>query len=221
MFPAFATPAAFSAVAQLRQSTFVSRAPPASHVVTAPGAAPARRTTAPSMRFRRRPRANIEVPKSLNLTEPLMTIDGVDYDFASTKGKVILAVNVATMDKAADENFSFLTDLHNQYSDAGFEVIAFPCNWFGQKEPGSDEEIAERVRDGWGSKFTVMSKLANLDLESNPVFEQGIACFPGDIIWNFQGKFLFDKSGRCVARFDLLTTPEYIESRIEKLLSGF
>jgi glutathione peroxidase-family protein len=213
---AFATPTAAAAVAWLRQSTFVCRSPPADP--TAAPAAPAHRRATLTMRFRRSPRANIEIPASLDLTEPMLTIDGVEYDFAQTKGKVVLVVNVASLDQAASENFSVMTDLQARYSTAVFECIAFPCNWFGQKEPGSDEEVAARIRDDHGGKFTIMSKLANFDLESNPVFEAGIASFPGDIVWNFQGKFLFDKAGRCVARFDLLTTPEYIESRIAELL---
>lgn len=138
-------------------------------------------------------------------------IDGTDFDFAQTKGKAVLLVNVATQDKGAEQQFAALNDIYKRYSPAGLMILAFPCNWFGQYEAGSDEEIASRLKE-LGVNFTVFSKLANFDIESNPAFELGIDAFPGDIIWNFEGKFLFDKRGECVARFDLLSTDDYVGS---------
>jgi glutathione peroxidase len=178
-------------------------------------AAPVRRRRngreTPMCRTRRKPRVEIDLPESLDKIEPMMLIDGTDFDFAQTKGKAILAVNVATQDQNAEQQFASLHDLHKRYGPAGLLVLAFPSNWFGQYEPGSDEEIVERLKE-FNVKFTVFSKLANFDIEANPVFELGISAFPGDIIWNFEGKFLFDKRGQPIARFDLLATDEYIGS---------
>lgn len=164
---------------------------------------------APTCRTRRAPRVRIDLPETLAGAGTMRLLDGKEFDFASTKGKTVLLVNVATEDKAAEEQFAMLNDLYKRYKEAGLLVLAFPSNWFGQYEHGSDEEVAARLKE-LKVKFTCFSKLANFDLESNPAFELGIASFPGDIIWNFEGKFLFDKSGDCVARFDLLSTDDYI-----------
>jgi glutathione peroxidase-family protein len=189
------------------------RRPPPAAAAAAAAAAPARsrrnRGEQPTCRTRRRPRIQIKVPESLDQAGIMTLLDGSDFDFADTKGKVVLAVNVATLDKAAEEHFETLNDLHKRYHQAGLIIIAFPSNWFGQYEPGSDERVAQRISE-FDVKFPVMSKLANFDVEANPVFELGISAFPGDIIWNFQGKFLFDRSGKPVARFDLLSTDEFI-----------
>lgn len=176
--------------------------------------APARRRRqrareAPTCRTRRAPRLQIPVPESLAGAGTMTLLDGKEFDFATTKGKAVLLVNVATEDKAAEEQFAMLNDLYKRYKTAGLMILAFPSNWFGQYEPGSDEEIAARLKE-LKVKFTCFSKLANFDLEANPAFELGIASFPGDVIWNFEGKFLFDTYGDCVARFDLLSTDDYI-----------
>jgi glutathione peroxidase-family protein len=166
---------------------------------------------------RRRPRLDVELPDALHLAKPLRLIDGSEYDFSQTKGNVVWVINVASLDFAAEEKFAMLTDIHGRYHQAGLEVIVFPSNWFGQKEPGSDEEVAERIK-AFGGKLVVMSKLANFDIEINPVFELGILNFPGEILWNFHGSFLFDRNGMPVARFDLQSTPEYIEAKVSDLI---
>lgn len=143
----------------------------------------------------------------------MLLLDGSEMDFASLKGKVVILVNIASKDSIAGSHLAALNDLYSRYHQVGLEIVAFPSNWFGQYEPGSDEEIAERL-DELGVKFTVMSKLANFDIEVNPLFELGRAEFPGDIIWNFEGKFLFNKQGKPVARFDLLSTDEFIEEKL-------
>lgn len=207
--PAFLAPGALSHGARVASGDVCGarRARPAA-------AAPPRRRRqrareAPTCRTRRAPRVRIEIPESLAAAGTMKLLDGKEFDFASTKGKTVLLVNVATQDKAAEEQFAMLNDLYKRYKGAGLMVLAFPSNWFGQYEPGSDEEVAARLKEH-KVKFTCFSKLANFDVEANPAFELGIASFPGDIIWNFEGKFLFDKNGDCVARFDLLSTDEYI-----------
>lgn len=167
-------------------------------------------------RIRRCPRVEIEIPKSLHAIEPLAMIDHSMLDMSSLKGKVVLALNIASEDVAAESNMLGLNDLYNKYHQSGFEIIAFPSNWFGQKEPGSDEVVAERLKEMFNPKFIIMSKLLNFDVEANPVFELGRHSYPGEVVWNFYGKFLFDKSGKPVGRFDLLTPYEFIDEQIQK-----
>lgn len=144
-------------------------------------------------------------------------IDGTEMDFSTLKGKVVMVVNVASQDSAAGVQIAALNELYSRYHKVGFEIVAFPSNWFGQYEPGSDEDVALRLEE-FGVKFIVMSKLANFDIEVNPLFELGRAEFPGEILWNFEGKFLFSKAGKPVARFDLLSTDEFIEGKLAELI---
>lgn len=169
-------------------------------------------------RIRRRPRIIIKIPPSLHDIEPMMKIDHTKLDMSTLKDKVVLAVNIASEDEAAEVNMNGLNDLYQKYCKAGFEIIAFPSNWFGQKEPGSDEAVAERLKDRFDPKYIIMSKLGNFDVEANPVFELGRDRFPGEVVWNFFGKFLFDGSGQPVARFDLLTPYEVVDEKIQEYL---
>lgn len=189
-----------------------------------PSAAPARtavapsrapRRSAPSMRTRRKPRLQIELPENLAGSGVVRALDGSDFDFASTAGQVVLAVNIASQDPAAEEHIAVLKDLHARYGGAGLMIIAVPSNWFGQYEPGPDEEVAERLAEA-GIQFLCLSKLANFDIEVMPMFELGVKAFPADILWNFEGRFLFDKKGKPVARFDLLTTSDYVGALLEQ-----
>lgn len=149
--------------------------------------------------------------------EPMKDVDFNMVDFANFKGKVVFAVNVASEDQYTDSVYSFLANLIDKYHDEGFEVLAFPCNWFGQKETGSHEEIKAFVHSKYSDKITVMAKA---DPEWNEVFALGQAHFPGDIIWNFHGKFLFDRNGKPVERFDLLSEDSYVETTVCRTLAG-
>eukprot|EP00177_Eucheuma_denticulatum_P000860 GFKZ01001554.1.p3 GENE.GFKZ01001554.1~~GFKZ01001554.1.p3 ORF type:complete len:129 (+),score=34.65 GFKZ01001554.1:559-945(+) len=62
--------------------------------------------------------------------------------------------------------------------------------------------------------------MANADPEWNEVFALGQAHFPGEIIWNFHGKFLFDRKGKPVERFDLLSEDTYVETAVYRVLAG-
>jgi glutathione peroxidase-family protein len=192
-----------------------SRRPPGTP--TRPSTTRCSRRCTPMARIRRRPRLDVEIPDALYLADPMRRMDGTEYDFAKTKGKVVWVLNVASLDVAAEAKFAMLVDIYSRYRQAGLEIIAFPSNWYGQKEPGSDEEVAERI-NALGVKFVVMSKHANFDIELNPVFELGIKRFPGEILWNFHGSFLFDRNGIPSARFDLLSTAEYIENKLGDLI---
>lgn len=139
------------------------------------------------------------------------------FDFSNTEDKVVFVCNTATMDSQAEYHLAMLTELHERYRTSGLMVIAYPSNWFAQKEPGTDEEIAERMAK-WNPQYTIMSKGANFDIEENEVLELGRAHFPGEIIWNFHGKYLFGRDGLPKARFDLLTTMDDIEVSIQENL---
>jgi len=106
--------------------------------------------------------------------------------------------------------------LHEQ--NEGFQVLGFPCNQFGQQEPGSNDEILEFARSKYDVNFPMFAKIevngdAACDLykwlkseKSNP---DGVA----DIAWNFT-KFLVSKDGEVLARFEPQTTPEEISEHL-------
>ena len=137
-----------------------------------------------------------------------------------------------------------LEALYKKYKDQGLVVIGFPCDQFGHQEPGSNEEIEEFCRLNHGVTFPLMAKSDVNGENANAIFkwlytEKPFAGFGDsdtgkfmdgmlsrndpdyasnpDIKWNFT-KFLVDRKGRVVARFEPVVTPDELEDEIEDLL---
>jgi len=151
------------------------------------------------------------------------TLDGKEQSLADYKGKAVLVVNVASKCGLTPQ-YAGLQKLHEKYAARGFAVLGFPCNQFAGQEPGSAAEIAEFCTKNYGVTFPMFAKIdvngagrAPLYqwLTSQPTQPDG----PGDVMWNF-GKFLLDKQGNVVARFNPRVAPEAPEltAAIEKLL---
>ena len=151
------------------------------------------------------------------------TLDGKDRKLSDFKGKAVLVVNVASKCGLTPQ-YTGLQKIHDQYSARGFAVLGFPCNQFAGQEPGSAQEIAEFCERNYGVTFPMFSKIdvngANRAplyqwLTTQPTQPDG----PGDIVWNF-GKFLVDKKGAVVARFNPRVAPDAPEltAAIEKAL---
>lgn len=171
----------------------------------------------PTARVRRGLKPEPIIQDNLCEVQPIKDIDFKPVDFSTFKGKVVFVVNVASEDSYTDSVYSFMARMLDKYQDEGFEVIAFPCNWYGQKETGTHEEIKAFVESKYSNRIRLMSKV---NIEWNEVFALAQSYFPGDIIWNFHGKFLFDRTGVPVERFDLLTPEEHIEDSIRRVLAG-
>jgi len=171
------------------------------------------------------------------------TNSGGQLDFSQYKGKVLLIVNTASKCGFTPQ-YDGLEDLYQQYAPKGFVVIGFPCDQFGHQEPGSNEEIEEFCRLNHGVTFPLMAKSDVNGENANEVFkwlysEKPFAGFGDsdsgifmdgmlsradpdyasnpDIKWNFT-KFLIDRKGRVVARFEPVVTPKELEPEIEALL---
>jgi glutathione peroxidase len=151
------------------------------------------------------------------------TLDGEEQSLAAYEGKAVLVVNVASKCGLTPQ-YAGLQKLHDTYSARGFEVLGFPCNQFAGQEPGTAEEIREFCDRKYGVSFPLFAKIdVNGEkraplyrwLTSEPTQPDG----PGDILWNF-GKFLVDKQGAVVARFNPRVAPDAPElvSAIEKAL---
>ena len=169
---------------------------------------------------------------------------GEDVSLENFKGKVLLIVNTATRCGFTPQ-YDELEALYSKYNKDGFEVLDFPCNQFGNQAPESDEEIHTFCQLNYKVKFDQFAKVEVNGENAIPLFkylkeEKGFAGFDPkhkltsilnemlskndpdfakkpDIKWNFT-KFLVDKSGNVVARFEPTTSVEVIEQEIKKLL---
>lgn len=147
--------------------------------------------------------------------------NGETISLADRLGKVVLVVNTASK-CGFTRQYDGLEKLWRDYGDRGFEVIAFPCNQFGQQEPGSAEEIGEFCRVNFGLSFPLMAKVEVNGPDADPLWQWLKDSAPGifgtkKIKWNFT-KFLIGRDGRVVKRFAPSVKPEDIASEVEKLL---
>ena len=153
---------------------------------------------------------DIEVMNSYNQKEKL----------SKYKGQVLLIVNTAT-ECEFTEQYDHLEDLYEKYHEQGFTILDFPCNQFGEQAPGTMEEIMSFCADTYGVSFPQFKKIdVNGPLES-PVYtylkEHQKPGSSQRIEWNFT-KFLLDREGHVIERFEPLVTPYEIENHIIELL---
>lgn len=149
------------------------------------------------------------------------SLNGSVIDFSDLKDKTILVVNTASKCGLTPQ-YEGLQKLHEKYQDQGLVVIGFPCNQFGDQEPGDAKEISENCLVNYGVSFLITEKIDVNGSNTNPIFEYLKDSLPGllgmkDIKWNFT-KFLIDRNGTPSKRFAPTTEPNQIEGDIEKLL---
>ncbi|MBI1814813.1 MAG: glutathione peroxidase [Deltaproteobacteria bacterium] len=151
------------------------------------------------------------------------TIDGDKRSLRDYAGKAVLVVNVASQ-CGLTPHYAGLQELHKNYGDRGLVVLGFPCNQFGNQEPGTEKEVKTFCETKFGVTFPMFAKIdVNGDtrhplyafLTEQPTQPDGA----GDIQWNF-AKFLIDRSGKVAARFAPTAKPvsDEIVSAIEKIL---
>jgi len=136
-------------------------------------------------------------------------------------GKVLLLVNTASKCGLTPQ-YEGLEELHRTYGERGISVIGFPCNQFGNQEPGGHEEIGAFCQRNYGVSFPISAKIEVNGKGTHPLWaylKQEKSGFLGfsRIKWNFT-KFLVDRDGKVVRRFSPTTKPEAIAAHIEKLL---
>lgn len=137
------------------------------------------------------------------------------------KGRVLLIVNTAS-ECGFTPQYAGLEKLYQRYFEQGLRILAFPCNQFGQQEPGDNEEIQQFCETKFHLTFPVMAKVDVNGETADPLFVYLRRALPGimgteGIKWNFT-KFLIDRSGRPIKRFAPKDSPESLASDIEKLL---
>ena len=141
----------------------------------------------------------------------MRSIDGQQVSLSSYKGKVVLLVNVASRCGFTPQ-YAGLEALYEKYKDRGLVIVGIPANNFGQQEPGTDAEIKTFCSMKYNVKFPMMSKVSVLGEDKTPlyVFLTDKSANPqigGEIKWNFT-KFVFDRNGKPVARFEPKVTPD-------------
>jgi len=139
------------------------------------------------------------------------SIDGQPVSLKSYKGKVVLLVNVASKCGFTPQ-YAGLESLYEKYKDRGFVIVGVPANNFAQQEPGTNEEIKTFCSRKYNVSFPLMSKVSVLGEDKSPLYryltdKSSDPKFGGDIKWNFT-KFLFDRNGNPVARFEPAVTPD-------------
>ncbi len=159
-----------------------------------------------------------------NATMPaleLHSLQGTPVQLGDYRGQVLLIVNTASACGFTPQ-YQGLEELYQRYRARGFAVLAFPCNQFGQQEPGSAEDIATFCSSRYQVSFPLFDKVEVNGPNTDPLFAFLKAGAPGllgtrAIKWNFT-KFLVDREGRVRGRFAPFTTPAAISRSIEKLL---
>jgi glutathione peroxidase len=147
--------------------------------------------------------------------------DGSEKSLADYEGKVLLIVNTAS-ECGFTPQYKALEALYEKYKDRGFEVLAFPANNFGGQEPGTDAQIKTFCTTKYSVTFPLFAKTSVKGADINPLYAYltGMSGFDGEITWNFN-KFLVDRSGKVVARFDSKVDPmdDALVRKVEALLA--
>jgi len=148
------------------------------------------------------------------------SLQGKEVSMAAYKGKVIMVVNTASKCGLTPQ-YEGLEKLYEKYVEKGLVILGFPCNQFGNQEPGTEKEISEGCLINYGVSFPMFSKIDVNGKDVHPIYKYLKDKLPGsfgkNIKWNFT-KFLIDRSGKPVKRFAPTTVPEKLVQDIEKLL---
>jgi glutathione peroxidase len=143
---------------------------------------------------------------------PLKDIEEKPATLAKHRGEVMLIVNVASRCGHTPQ-YKGLETLYQKFKDEGLVVLGFPCNQFGQQEPGSNAEIKEFCSLNYAVTFPLFDKVNVNGEDRHPLYAVLAGSgspFPGDIEWNF-GKFLVGRDGEILQRFAPNVSPDSLE----------
>ena len=173
----------------------------------------------------------------------VLTRKGEEFRLSELRGKVVLVVNTAT-DCGFTPQYAPIEQMYRDYHDKGLEILDIPCNQFGGQAPGSDEEIHEFCTMHFNTTFPQMKKsdvnganemllytflksqkgfegfrphpykelLENMFAQADPEWDK-----KPDIKWNFT-KFIIDREGNVVARFEPTADMAEVEACVKMLL---
>ena len=155
----------------------------------------------------------------------LKSIDGQPTPLSEYHGKVVLLVNVASRCGFTPQ-YTALESIYEKYKSRGLVIVGIPANNFAAQEPGSNEDIKKFCSSKYQVTFPMMSKVSVAGEDKTPLYQflTNSATDPklaGEIKWNFT-KFLFDRNGKPVARFEPAVKPDSSEvtTAIESALAN-
>ncbi len=148
-------------------------------------------------------------------------LDGSEQPMEVYRGKVLLVVNVASRCGFTPQ-YAGLEALWRQYRERGLVVLGFPCNQFGEQEPGDEAEIGQFCRTTYDVTFPMFARIEVNGDQAHPLYRYLKSAASGvlgteAVKWNFT-KFLVDRTGSVVARYASVTKPEDLCGDIERLL---
>ena len=167
-------------------------------------------------------RANAEETAKELLDLSARRLGGTEEPLSRYRGDVLLIVNTAS-ECGYTPQYAGLQALYERYRAKKFNVLGFPSNDFGEQEPGDDRQIGAFCKSNYGVEFPMFSKVRVLGADAHPVYAY-LTSLPkpigGAVEWNFQ-KYLVDRNGNVVARFESETEPDdpALVAAIERLLS--
>lgn len=150
------------------------------------------------------------------------SLTGAAIDLAQYRGKVLLVVNTASQCMFSSQ-YKALEDVYQKLNGKGVKVLGFPCDQFGNQEPGNEEEIGEFCERNYGVTFPLFAKVDVNGEHATPLFKYLKHAAPGllgseMIKWNFT-KFLIKKDGTVYKRYAPQTNPQSLLNDINKLLA--
>jgi glutathione peroxidase len=149
------------------------------------------------------------------------TIDGHEQSLAQYREQVMLIVNVASKCGFTPQ-YAGLEALYRNLHQRGFWILGFPCNQFGQQEPGNEDEIKRFCSQTYEVTFPMFARIDVNGPRTHPLYQYLKQQQPGilgteAIKWNFT-KFLLDRQGRVRKRYGSIDKPESFEPEIAALL---
>ncbi len=167
-------------------------------------------------------RAGAEEPAKKLLDLSAKRLGGPEESLSRYRGEVLLIVNTAS-ECGYTPQYAGLQSLYERYREKKFSVLGFPSNDFGKQEPGDDRQIGAFCKMNYGVEFPMFSKIDVVGADAHPIYAY-LTSLPkpigGPVEWNFQ-KYLVDRKGNVVARFESDTKPEdpALVSAIDRLLA--
>ena len=170
--------------------------------------------------------------------------DNNTVSLSKYEGKVLLIVNSAT-ECGFTPQYNQLAEIYNKFKDEGFVILDFPCNQFGNQAPGTASQIKEACRLNFLVEYPIFDKIDvngeneeplytylkeqktfegfDEDHELTPIIRDVVSNIDpdyennSDIKWNFT-KFLVDRKGVVVERFEPTKDLKVVEEKIKELL---
>ena len=148
------------------------------------------------------------------------SLAGEEVPLLRFEGQVLLIVNTASQCGFTPQ-YHGLEELHREFASRGFAVLGFPCNQFGNQEPGDARQIADFCESKFDVTFPMFGKIDVNGFDAHPLYnylkKEKSGLLGPSIKWNFT-KFLVDRAGRVTARHAPTATPEGLKKEIEALL---